>query len=212
MNRKEVDKWGMNRKEMYTKEVNKNKTLLCKILAVIVCFTMMAASISPVTVQAASKVELALKYKGKTGVVEKLAADDTQLDLPSGCEQVSYKKLKKAFGEAKKYKREVKDDVYKSAYKYKEKGFLFLMEPWTGSDSDMYSVQINITSKKAELNGIKVGMSYSDAKNKLEKKYGKSRVMEQEDQDVIMLTYGPFMPIEYIFENGKVSSIYFFHS
>lgn len=212
MNRKEVDKWGMNRKGMYTKEMNKNKTLLCKILAVILCFAMMAASISPVTVKAASKVELALKYKGKTVVVEKLAADDMQLDLPSDCEQVSYKKLKKAFGEAKKHKKEVGEGVYKTAYKYKEKGFQFLMEPWIGSDSDMYSVEINITSKKAELNGIKVGMSYSDVKNKLEKKYGKSRVMAQEDQNMIMLTYGPFMPIEYTFENGKVSSIYFFHS
>ena len=55
-------------------------------------------------------------------------------------------------------------------------------------------------------------MSYSSVKKKLEKKYGKPRVKEQEDQKMIMLTYGPYQPIEYSFENGKVSSIYFFHS
>lgn len=215
MNRKEMDMKEAVGMEMYTEGMGrlKKKTLFCKILAAILCFTMMAASISPVTVQAASKIELALKYKGETVVVEKLAADDPQLDVTdaSNCTQASYKKIKKAFGEAKKYKREAGENVYKTAYEYKEKGFQFFMEPWLDG-SDMYGVTIEITSKKAELNGIKVGMSYSSVKKKLEKKYGKPRVKEQEDQKMIMLTYGPYQPIEYSFENGKVSSIYFFHS
>ena len=73
------------------------------------------------------------------------------------------------------------------------------------SNADMYSVTIEISSKKAALNGIKVGMPYNKVKKNLEQKYGKQRVITQDDKKVINLTYGPF-------KNGKVSSIYFFHS
>lgn len=183
----------------------KKNTLLCQVLAALLCFAMMVSAIAPVTARAASKVELALKYKGKTVVVEKLDADDMQLDM-EGCHQASYEKIKNAFGDAKQL--ELNGGT---AYEYKEKGFLFLMVPEIGR-TDMYELQIEITSKKAALNGIKVGMSYSKAKKKLENKYGKSRVVTQKDKKQIQLTYGPFMPIEYSFKNGKVSKIYIFHS
>ncbi len=186
-------------------ENQKKKTLLCKALAAVLCFAMLASVFVPATAQAASKVELALTYKGKTVVVEKLDADDMELDL-SGCHQATYKEIKKSFGDARQYKINGG-----TAYEYKDKGFLFVMEPETGS-TDIYSISIKITSKKASLNGIKVGMSYSKAKKKLEKKYGKSRVITQEDKKHIQLTYGSFMPIDYTFKNGKVSKIYMFHS
>lgn len=202
----------MDMKRMDAEAGNRHsrKTSVCKILAVIVCFAMMAASISPVTAQAASKLELSLKYKGKTVVIETLAAADIDLDYTdtSGCKQASYKKIKKSFGEARQYEVEWSDN---DAFEYKEKGFLFSIEPWMSS-ADMYSVTIEISSKKAALNGIKVGMSYNKVKKNLEQKYGKQRVITQDDKKVINLTYGPFMPVEYSFKNGKVSSIYFFHS
>lgn len=183
----------------------KKKTLLCKVLAAALCLAMIFGVIAPATAQAASKVELALKYKGKTVVVEKLDADDMELDVTTGCHQASYTKIKKSFGAARKY-----DGNGGTAYEYKDTGFLFTLEPWDGSD--MYSLTIEITSAKAALNGVKVGMSYSQAKKKLEKNYGKSRVITQDDKAAIMLTYGPFMPITYSFKNGKVSKIYAFHS
>ncbi|MDE7311674.1 MAG: hypothetical protein K2N87_08700 [Eubacterium sp.] len=185
---------------------HKKATLLGRLIAMISCFALITAAMSPITALADSKVELALKYNGKTVVVEKLAADDMDLDVLTGCSQASYKKIKKAFGDAKKYETDGG-----TAYEYKDKGFLFVMEPQIGS-TDMCSLRIEITSKKAALNGIKVGMAYSDVKKKLETKYGKSRVMTQEDKKDIMLTYGPFMPIFYSFKNGKVNNISFFHS
>lgn len=186
-------------------KTKKQKKLLSKMIAAVLCFAMMVSIIAPVTAQAASKVELALQYKGKTVVVEKLDADDMELDI-TGQHQASYKKIKKAFGEARKYK-----SYGGTAYEYKEKGFLFTMEPW-GDSTGLYGLEIKITSEKAALNGIKVGMSYSKVKNTLEKKYGKSRVITQKDKKQIQLTYGPFMPITYTFKNGKVSKIYAFHS
>ncbi len=66
------------------------------------------------------------------------------------------------------------------------------MEPWNDNNSTgMYSLTIKITSKKASLNGVKAGMPYSKAKKKLEKKYGNSRVITQEDKKQMQLTYGP---------------------
>lgn len=192
------------RKEKEMKD-QKRKTLLCRALAAVLCFAMMAGVFMPVTAQAASKVELALKYRGKTVVVEKLDADDMDLDA-AGIHQTPYKKIKKAFGDARQY--EINGGT---AYEYKEKGFKFVLEPET-DNTDVYGIQIEITSKKAALNGIKVGMSYSQAKKNLQKRYGKSRVITQEDKKTIMLTYGPFMPVSYSFKNGKVSSINFFHS
>ena len=70
----------MKRMDAEAGNQNSRKTPVCKIMAVIVCFAMMAASISPVTAQAASKLELSLKYKGKTVVIETLAAADINLD------------------------------------------------------------------------------------------------------------------------------------
>lgn len=186
-------------------ENQKKKTLLCKLSAAVLCLALLATAFAPVTAQAASKVELSLKYKGKTVVVEKLDADDMELDA-AGCHQTPYSKIKKSFGDARQY-----ESNGGTAYEYKDSGFLFLLEPWI-DETDWYSLTIEITSKKAVLNGIKVGMSYSQAKKKLEKKYGKSRVMTQDDKKNIMLTYGPFMPVSYSFKNGKVSKIYFFHS
>ena len=199
----------MKRMDAEAGNQNSRKTPVCKIMAVIVCFAMMAASISPVTAQAASKLELSLKYKGKTVVIETLAAADINLDYTdtSGCKQASYKKIKKAFGKARQYEVEWSDN---DAFEYKEKGFLFSMEPWMSNATP--SVTIEISSKKAALNGIKVGMPYNKVKKNLEQKYGKQRVITQDDKKVINLTYGPFMPVEYSFKNGKVSSIYFFHS
>lgn len=181
------------------------KTLLCRALAAALCFAIMAGVFMPVTAQAASKVELALKYRGKTVVVEKLDADDMDLDA-AGIHQTPYKKIKKAFGDARQY--EINGGT---AYEYKDSGFEFVMEPEI-ENTDVYGLKIEITSKKAALNGIKVGMSYSQAKKKLEKKYGKSRVITQDDKKAIMLTYGPFMPVSYSFKKGKVSKIYVFHS
>lgn len=180
----------------------KKETVLCKTLAAILCFAIMVSAVTPVTAQAASRVELALKYKGKTVVVEKLDADDMELDM-EGCHQAAYEKIEKAFGDARQY-----ESAAGTAYEYKDNGFLFSLIPWSG----MYSLEIKITSKKAALNGIKVGMSYSNVKKKLEKKYGKSRVITQGDKKQIQLTYGPYMPIAYSFKNGKVNKIYFFHS
>ncbi len=71
-------------------------------LAAALCFVLVASAIAPVTAQAASKVEFALKYKGKTVVVEKLDADDMQLDM-EGCHQAPYEKIKKAFGDVRQY-------------------------------------------------------------------------------------------------------------
>lgn len=187
-------------------ETKKQNLFLSKVMAVVLCCAIMAGIIAPVTTQAASRVELALKYNGKTVVVEKLDADDMQLDVTTGCHQTSYKKIKNAFGSARQY-----ETNGGTAYEYKEKGFLFVMEP-EYDNTGMYSLSIKITSKKAALNGIRVGMSYSKAKTKLEKKYGKSRVITQEDEKQIQLTYGPFMPVTYTFKNGKVSKIYAFHS
>lgn len=187
-------------------ENKKQKTFVCRLLtAALLCLAMVVTAFAPAAVQAASKVELSLKYKGKTVVVEKLDADDMQLDV-AGCHQTPYSKIKKSFGDARKYKR-----YGRTVYEYKDSGFLFLLEPEI-DNTDRYSITIEITSKKAVLNGVKVGMTYSEAKKKLEKKYGKSRVMTQDDKMFIMLTYGPYMPISYEFENGKVSKIYFFHS
>lgn len=168
-------------------EKPKEKTLLCKVLAAVLCFAMIFSAIAPVTTQAASKVELALKYKGKTVVIEKLDADDMELDVTTGCHQASYTKIKKSFGAARKY-----EGNGGTAYEYKDTGFLFTLEPWDGSD--MYSLTIEITSAKAALNGVKVGMSYSQAKKKLEKNYGKSRVITQDDKAAIMLTFTDCFP------------------
>lgn len=181
--------------------MKRQKISLYKWIAALLCFVMAFSIAAPVPAQAASKVELALKYKGKTLVVEKMDKDDPQ--DPGDLYQASLKKIEKAFGKAKK-------DKETGYYQYKEKGFLFEIMPW--GDGKFHGLSIEITSKKATLNGIKVGMSYNKVKATLEKKYGKSRVITQKDKKQIQLTYGPYMPITYTFKNGKVSRMEAFHS
>lgn len=53
-------------------------------------------------------------------------------------------------------------------------------------------------------------MSYNSVKKALEKNYGKSNVIVQENEIQLINVANSF--IQYLFENGKVSQIEFFHS
>lgn len=177
---------------MYRK---KQATFLRRLTAILSCFILVVTAMSPVTARASTTEALSLKYNGKAVVLEK----------PDGS-IASYQKLKKVFGNAaKKYELNGM-----TAYKCKRKGFSLLIEPWGDDSLHGYSVTVKITAKKVSLNGIKVGMSYNSVKNALEKNYGKSNVIAQENEIQLINVANSF--IQYLFENGKVSQIEFFHS
>lgn len=169
--------------------------------AVALCFALFAVLSAPVPAKAASSQELTLTYKGKTSAIDK------------GDHPVSYEQIRKAFGEPANSYPFMPDLQQNSpmCYEYKEKGFLlsFMIIP----ESDWLSeFTVKVTSNKAALAGIKIGMPYSRVKKKLEKNYGSSLVMTQKNKKKIKLQYGSYMPVEYSFKDGKVSRMYFWHS
>lgn len=174
----------------------KKTTFLCRLIAALSCFALIVTAICPIPAHAAATEALSLKYNGKTVVVE---APDGSI--------ASYKKLKNVFGTAAKQYQ--KDGM--NAYKCKASGCSLLLEPWWADDTlNGYSVTIEITSKKAALNGIKVGMSYDSVQAKLEKKYGKASV-DAKDNEINLINVANSY-IQYSFKNGKVKRIDFFHS
>lgn len=200
------------------KKQNK-KTLLCKFLAAVLCFAMMVSAIAPVTAQAASAKALALKYKGKTVNMLDAPYDggwDEGLHIPN------YEEIKKAFGKADKISTLPSEYTEETAtlYRYKADGFKFEFIQNDNIKSKTFylsNVMIRITSAKASLNGIKVGMSYNSVLKKFEKIYGKEHITTQKNKKKISLwvlgeAQKGGMPIEFTFKNGKVSRMYVFYS
>ncbi len=179
----------------------KKQILSGRIAALILCFAIFAAAAAPVSARAASNEGLTLTYNGKTAVV----------DIPE--KPVTFAQIQEAFGTPANSYRWAPDIPQNTTmcHEYKENGFLFSFREEPGYDW-LSDVKIKITSKKAALNGIKVGMSYSSVKRKLEKNYGESLVTVQKNKKKIKLKYGDYLPVEYTFTNGKVSKIYFWHS
>ena len=185
------------------------KSILSKIIVSVLCLVMVLTAIPAMEAQAASKT-LTLKYKGKTLTVNSAPADCdvTDPELDSWEKFTTYKKVKKAFGTPKKDTKNSNESY--TFYQYKEKGMLFSF--YTQKDlSHIGGVTIKVTSKKAAVNGIKVGMSYSKVKKKLEKNYGKSLIKAKKNKK-IELSYAGFGPVTYTFKKGKVSKIYFWCS
>lgn len=198
---------------------NRKKVLWCRFFAVITCFAMMVTVFSAVTVQAASVKALTLKYKGKTIAVYDCAVDeDSAWDK---CKQISYAKIKKAFGKPDKIASKPSESGTVKSYQYKADGFFFGVADDDSIENEKNHpwdyIKIEITSKKAALNGVKVGMSYDTVLKKLKNKYGKGRISVQKNKKQIILSilcsgsdddFG--MPVGYTFKNGKVSKISFF--
>lgn len=178
----------------------KKKILFYRAVAAL-CLAIFAAASVPVSARAAACEELALTYKGKTAVVD-------IADKP-----VTSAQIKEAFGEpAESYRQNPDIPQNKTmCHEYREKGFLFSFQEDPGYDW-LSDVRIEATSKKAALNGIKVGMPYSRVKKKLEQNYGKAAVMTQKNKKKIKLKYSDYLPVEYTFKDGKVSRIQFWHS
>ena len=174
-----------------------------RIIAVIVCLAIAMTVVPSATVMAKSG-NMTMMYKGKTIVMNSLKVGDDEPEPYNFFAE--YKDVKKAFGQPKEYypmgKERAADQRF---YKYKEKGFSFTFYKWNDK-SYIGGLDINITSKKAALNGRKVGMS------KLEKEYGKSFVKAAKQKNKIELEYLDFMPTVYKFQGGKVSKMHFFCS
>ena len=186
-----------------------NKTTLSRIIASALCLVLALVAIPTMKTQAASKA-LTLKYQGKTLTVNSAPADCdiTDPEFDSWETFAAYKKVEEAFGKPKKDSKNSNESY--TFYQYKEKGMLFSF--YTQEDlSHIGGVTIKVTSKKAAVNGIKVGMSYSKVKKKLEKNYGKSLITAKKNKK-IELSYAGFGPVTYTFKNGKVSKIYFWCS
>lgn len=183
----------------------KKKSLFCRMLAAALCFAMMAGIFMPVTVQAASSNNVTLKYKGKT---INLFNEEYGAML--------YSEIKKSFGEADKISEVPSGFTEETStkYKYETDGFKFIIiqNTSTKDKTNFYlrSLEIKITSTKAALNGIKVGMPYSKVLKKLEKLYGEDHVSTQKNKKKISIENMGF-PMIYSFKNGKVSKIYFYY-
>ena len=197
---------------------NRKETRRCKLFTVITCFAIMVMLFSAVTAQAASPKALTLKYKGKTVAVYDCPVDeDTTWDK---CKQASYAKIKKAFGKPDKIASKPSESGTIKSYQYKADGFFFGVADYESTENAKNHpwdlIKIEITSKKAALNGIMVGMSYDVVLKKLKKNYGEKRVNAQKNKKKIILSilcgesddyFG--LPVVYTFENGKVSKISF---
>lgn len=195
----------------------KKKTGLYKVLAAAVCVAMMVSIIVPVTIQAASSKALALKYKGKTVNV---------FDCPAVIhnwneyKNASYQTIKKAFGKPDRVTTDsfgTSDKI--TEYTYKAAGFQFqfsIYDSVKNNPDSLCRITIQITSQKAALNGIKVGMSYDSVLKKLKKNYGSKRIAAQKNKKKIILWVlddePAGVPIEFTFKNGKVSKMYVFSS
>lgn len=193
------------------------KTLLCRALAAVLCFAMLFSAIAPVTTQAASAKALALKYKGKTvNIFDCPAVIDDWNDYKCA----AYGKIKKAFGKPDKVSTDLFGLEEKiTAYTYQADGFKFqfsVLESEKNDPASLRRITIKITSTKAVLNGIKVGMPYDEALKKLEKNYGSGHITTQDNKKKIVLWVlddePAGIPIEFTFKNGKVSKMYVFCS
>ena len=193
--------------------MNKKKSLLFKLAAVMSCFVIMVTAIPSITAQAATANALSLKYKGKTVKIFDGPADDSEWE---NVKQTTYAKIKKAFGKPNKVTSSPYGTSDKlTVYKYKADGFTFEFRRYDSAKNEAFSlngITIKITSTKAALNGIKVGMSYDKVLKQLEKNYSKSLITTQKNKKKITLLILGDLPVEYTFKDGKVSKINFFCS
>lgn len=183
---------------------NQKKKLSCKLLAAVLCFAMMISAIAPITARSAASQAMTLKYKGKTLTIPDGEGGSLQFPL--------YDEIQKAFGKADKISEEETMYTEETAtkYKYKADGFNFtIIQNESSTQSYVGPATIKITSTKAVLNGIKVGMPYNKVLKKLEKNYGKDNITTQKNKKKITQNLG--MITEYTFKNGKISKMYFYY-
>lgn len=195
---------------MQQNNISKKKGVSVKrILAAVLCAAIIM-SVLPQTKVMAKSGKFTMTYKGKTVVLNSLGIDSDKEE--PWLFFAKYKTVKKAFGKPELLSSDgIAGSGNKDFYQYKEKGFLFGFYVEKGK-SFIQGLDIKITSGKAALNKIKIGMSFKDVKKKLENEYGKSYVKASKEKGKIELSYLDYSPIQYKFKNGKVSKMKFFCS
>ena len=184
---------------------HRKKSLSCRLAALLFSFVMIVAFIPAAVVQADSdpspeKYAVTLKYKGKTL--------DISYSIPS------YKEIEKTFGKPDSVEKESYGEASLVTSTYKADGFCFTIrriKP-ASDDPDSFGKHIVITSKKASMNGIKVGMSYDKVKERLVKLYGEANLKIQKNKKKIVSDSEELPFFEYIFKDGKLSKMQYLNS
>lgn len=195
---------------MKQNNINKKRNRFIKrIMATVLCAAILA-SVLPQTNAMAKSGKLKMTYNSNTVVLNSLGINSDEKEPRLFF--AKYKTIKKAFGKPEFISPDgIGGSGNKDFYQYKEKGFLFSFYVEKGT-SFIQGLDIKITSGKSALNGIKIGMSLKNVQKKLEKEYGKSYVKTSKNKGKIELSYLEYMPIQYKFEDGKVSKMKFFCS
>ena len=187
------------------KNKHRKKTLLCRLAAAFCCFAIIAALIPATAAQAASDSSsgesfVTLKYKGKT------------LDISYSAP--TYAQIEKAFGKPDSVKKEpygLDENIIISTYKADGFRFTIRRHEFTLDDPE-FGKHIVITSKKAAMNGLKVGMSYEKVQKQLIKLYGESNLQLQKNKKKIVSNSMNLPYFQYVFKDGKLSKIEYLNS
>lgn len=202
------------------------KTILKSMTAAVLCAVIMIAGISTESGRAfaaGKKEPFKVGFKNTVvSLIKDVNHEGARGDTPT------IKKLEEKWGKPSKKKQNST-----KVYTWEKGETTISVTDYDAVKGHVGSIHINIGDKNGSLCGVKVGMKTADALKKMEKAFGKKRVVlckegqyavpddndgyvaEGEptgDKEFISVYAGPYMPIGISLKNGKVSSISWWRS